>query len=117
MSDFEDKLNSILSSPKDMEKIMALARSLSGGEGEPDASSPAEEGPSGPDPRMMAMLTKVMSGYSAAGDDRKTALLRAMQPYLRQERQESLRRAVEIARMAKMAKIALSELTGGDDRA
>ena len=115
MSDFEDKLNSILSSPKDMEKIMALARSISG-EGEEAEAAPREE-ESGPDPRMMAMLTKLMSSYSAAEDEQKLALLRAMKPYLRQERRESLQRAVEIARMAKMAKIALSELSGGDGHA
>ena len=35
MSEFEDKLNSILSSPGQMEKIMELARSFSGSSGTP----------------------------------------------------------------------------------
>ena len=34
MGEFEEKLNSILSSPKDMEKILGLARELSGSMGE-----------------------------------------------------------------------------------
>ena len=36
MGEFEEKLNSILSSPEDMEKIMNLARSLSSSAGNQD---------------------------------------------------------------------------------
>ncbi|MDL2273518.1 hypothetical protein LJC34_03110 [Oscillospiraceae bacterium OttesenSCG-928-G22] len=42
MGEFEDKLNRLLSSPEEMEKVMQMARSLSGGE---DAETPPPSAP------------------------------------------------------------------------
>ena len=111
MSEFEDKLNSILSSPKDMEKIMALARSISGEDGE---NSRTPETDNGLDPKMLSMLTKLLGSYRSAEGDGKLEILRVMTPYLRRERQESLKRAVEVAKMAKIARLALTEFNGGN---
>ena len=63
MGEFEDKLNSILSSPKDMEKILGLARELSGslgGDGHKDtaaANTSPKQQPSGFDPKLLALFT------------------------------------------------------------
>ena len=57
MSDFEDKLNSILSSPETMAQVAALAQQLTGG-GEP-ASAPPPPPPPGDDaevPNLGALL-------------------------------------------------------------
>ena len=110
MSEFEDKLNSILSSPGDMEKIMALAKTISGENGE---KRDAPEGFDGLDPKMLAMLTRLMGSYKSAEGDGKLEILRVMTPYLRRERRESLKRAMEVAKMAKLARIAMTELNGG----
>ena len=110
MSEFEDKLNSILSSPEDMEKIMALAKTISGESGE---KSGPPEGDAGFDPKMLAMLTRLMGSYKSAEGDGKLEILRVMTPYLRRERQESLKRAMELAKMAKLARIAMTEFNGG----
>jgi len=122
MSDFEDKLNSILSSPKDMEKIMGLARELggsmsSGGNEQPVSESGSAGNPLGSigdlDPRLLSAATRIFSQYSSAKND-KTDLMRSIKPYLRAERRKDLDRAVEMAKLAKIAKLAFSEFSGGD---
>ena len=134
MSDFENKLNRILSSPEDMKKIMNLANSLSSNEnsgpGQPhgdhennsgeqfsQGAGPGDEGTNNPlgdiDPRILKILSKVMSS-GAASSSRTEALIGAITPYLKSERQDKLRRAVQIAKFAKIARIAMSEFGGGD---
>ena len=121
MSEFEDKLNSILSSPEEMQKIMGIARSISDsiGSGE-QKSAPAESNSpsilsslSELDPKMLKLMSHLMGEYKAPNND-KTALLKAMKPYLKPERHQALDKAADIVKMAHLAKIALSELGGGD---
>jgi hypothetical protein len=119
MSEFEDKLNSILSSPKEMEKILELARSFSGSEtaGTAEVKHEGKEpipGMGDFDPQMLGMLGRLMKEYTTAGGDEKLEILRMMKPYLKEERQTGLLKALEIAKIAKMAKIAFSELSGGE---
>lgn len=115
MGEFEEKLNSILSSPKDMEKILGLARELGGG-GEknapPPKPEPEQESGAGFDPKLLSLLAKLM-GEAKHGDDGKTALIAAMKPYVREERREAMDRALKIARLTHVARLALQEL-GGD---
>lgn len=117
MSDFEDRLNSILNDPAQMEKITSMAKSLMGG------SEPAQEQPEPQtkkdsglfesfDPAMLGRLTKVMGGMNQSDD--KRALLEAMKPYLSQRRREKLERAMKLAKMIHMAEITFGAL-GGDD--
>lgn len=117
MSELEDKLNSILSSPAEMEKIMGLARSLSDSMKTPD-DKPADVEKAAfslgdLDPKMFRLMSRLMGEYSGHSDD-KTALLTAMKPYLREERQKTVDRAVELARLAKLARIAFTELSGDE---
>jgi len=136
---FEEQLNSILGNQEAMSQIMALARSLSGGqpppaqgedpqavkgagEAEGDTYVPVEEAPSAPapdlsallgqvDPRMLQMGMEVLRQVQST-EDRNTALLNALRPFLREERQARLDRAIQIARTAKLVRAALGALKG-----
>ena len=116
MGEFEDMLNSILSSPREMEKIMGLARELSGDSGtvEPDKTDRPEVPDLGDiSPKMLGTLAKLMGELKSGRQDDKTALVASMKPYLRPQRREALDKAVKIARLARVARIAMNEL-GGD---
>ena len=133
MAGFEDQLNSILGNQEAMSQIMALARSLSSGsqtepapalEGPPEGAEPAppasEEPPGVPD--LSALLGQIDPKMLQAGmeivrqvqgtEDRNTALLNALRPFLREERQARLDRAIQIARMTRMIRVALTALGG-----
>ena len=123
MSDLQEALNGILSSPQDMERLMGLAKELSGslgldlgGGGEEErpqkreTSAPVELG--GLDPKMLNMMGRIMGEFSS-GRDEKMALLNSLKPYLKDRRRGELERAVKIARLARIARSAFSEF-GGD---
>lgn len=119
MGDFEEMLGSILSSPKDMEKIMGLARELSGGSSEaaperkpePEAAS-AIPGLGDVSPKLLTAIGRILGGLNASGDG-KAALIASMKPYVRPERRETLDRALKIAKIARAARLVMGEL-GGD---
>ena len=106
MSEFEERLNAILNDPAEMERITRLAGKLRGAGGE-DAAPAAAEVPDG-DGELLGRLGKLLHGGSAESD--KTALLRALMPYLRPERQARLQKAMRLAKVARLATAAL----GGD---
>lgn len=133
MAEFEDKLNSILGNQAAMNQIMALARSLSGEQqGTPPAlEDPAEEtgeptyvpAPEETEqPDLSAMLGQIDPKMLQAGmeiirqvqstEDRNAALLSALRPFLREEKQARLDRAMQIARMTKLIRAALGALGG-----
>ncbi|MGE4485279.1 MAG: hypothetical protein AB7C97_09250 [Oscillospiraceae bacterium] len=118
MGELEDKLNSILSSPEEMQKIMGLARSISGSMGEASKPGANPENIASAigdiDPKMFKVMTKILGEYSASPKSDKAVLLSAMKPYLKDERRKSVDRAIEIAKFAKVARLALSEFSGGD---
>lgn len=130
MSEFEDRINAILGNPDEMEKIMNMASQFMGGgagkKEEPEQGKrPAPD--SGPDPggpaglgslggfdaEMFSKIGRLMS--KVQGGNEKTELLRAMGPYLKQERREKMEKAIRFARIAKVAGAALREYGGGGD--
>ena len=138
MSEFEDKINSLLNDPKQMDKIAAMAKSLMGDEGgtpkPQNAANKAED--SGFDPAMLgkltglfkkdgsedvgidpAMLGKLMGllGKGSSGDSERTALLNAMKPYLSEKRRTKMDKAMKLARIAKIAELAAGEFGGDGD--
>jgi hypothetical protein len=126
MSELEDKLNKILSSPADMEKIMGIARSLSGSLGSQTSTEASAEGAkTAPDlssitsslkdidPKIFRLMTRLVGEYSSGKND-KAELLNAIKPYLKEDRRAKVDKAAEIAKLAKLAKVALAEFTGGD---
>ena len=117
MSELEDRINSILSSPEEMEKIMGIARSLSGSLGAQEGTEAAVSAPSGAlegiDPKLMGVIGRLMGQFGSAQDD-KTALLNAMKPFLKPERAEAVDRAAKIAKLAHIARLALHDGSGGE---
>ena len=127
MAEFEEKLNSILGNQEAMGQIMALARSLSGEregeEGPPRREEsreqpPPQQGEAPPDlsqllenvdPRMVQAGLRLFREYQG-GDDRRTALLRALRPFLREERRARLDRAVRIAEMTRLIRAVLGAM-------
>lgn len=109
MSEWEDRINSILGDPAQMAEIERLAQSLMGG-GDGEAASEPLSG--GPEASMLAKLKNLMGAEAVPG--REQALLEAMKPYLSDRRRGKLDRAMKLARMAKLAGLALGEGEGGD---
>lgn len=127
MSEFEDKLNAILSSPEAMEQISAIANSLgqSGGQtsqgGEEQRAE--EQTPSestggadlsglgsllgGFDPGMLTKLLPLMQEYQS-GNEEKQALLNALKPFLRRESQEKVDKAIRITRLSRVIRASMT---------
>ena len=130
MSELEDQLNHILNDPAAMGQIAALAQSLGLGgdarfhqpppEERPDTPGPepppgAAEAPPPLDPKLMQMGMRLLSEYNRA-DDRGMALLDALRPFLKPARRAKLDRAIQLARLSRVARVALGTLKeqGGD---
>ncbi len=125
MSEFEDKLNKVLSSPADMEKIMGIAKTLSGSLGSQSSAEGVKAGAAAPDlsaiasslkdidPKIMRLVTRLVDEYTSGKND-KSELLNAIKPYLKEDRRVKVDKAAEIAKIAKLARVALAEFTGGD---
>jgi hypothetical protein len=105
MGDWEEQLNTILGDPRQMERIAGLARSLMGG-GDETADAPEAPDLSG----AASLLQSAMGG----GRDKVQVLLEAMEPWLTEKRRAKLGRARKLARMAKLAELAMGEGGQGD---
>lgn len=104
----EDTLNRILSDPDSMAQILALARSFGMGQ-ESESSSvsePAQRGSFFMDEGMLMQMMQIFQVMQER-DPRQEALLGALRAYLAPERQKKLDRAMELARLTKLAGIAL----------
>jgi len=110
MSELEDRLNSLLSSPEDMGRIAQMASRLMG-EIAPEAPAGGAAPPGGDAAGMAGMLGRILQG---ANDRGKQQLLTGLSPYLAQKRQARLGKALRIAAAARLAGAAFSEM-GGDD--
>lgn len=134
MGQWEEKLGAILNDPQAMSQIMSLAQSLGGDqpseqppqdqrENEPPASAPQGEPPPAPtedapslDPRVMAAGLRALSVWQDPEDPR-SALLQALRPFVRAERQVKVDKAIRIVRMSKAVRAALDGLQEGGARA
>lgn len=120
MSEFEDRINSILGDPAQMDKITKIAKSLMGGEtAEPEERSGVDNPLAalfGSDGEEMAALGRISRALGAQSeqDREKTALLEAMKPYLSEKRRRKMDKAMKIARLTRIARAAMGE-SGGDD--
>ena len=130
LSEFEDKLNAILSNPDAMAQVMNLAQSLGGSGipgGPPHQSDPLKEqtgareptparGPtdggaaglgdllSQIDPALIGRLLPLLGELNRGGDDERLQLLYALRPFLKPERQEKVERAVKAAKLIHIGK-------------
>ena len=140
MSELEDKLNTILGDPQAMGQIMALAQSLGGGKErhQPETPPPPEDGDEPPrtdpepaaapdlsallgsltgeggglDPRLLTLGARIMSEYNS-DDGGRTALLQALRPFVKERRYAKLDRAIQIAKLSRLIRVALEVLRGG----
>ena len=108
MSEFEDRINSVLGDPAQMEKITQMAKSLMGGEDAPQKSPGLPD----IDPKLFTRLSSLMSA-GGGENSRRQALLEAMRPYLSEKRRTKMDRALQLARFARLARIAMNEM--GDE--
>lgn len=102
MSELEEKLGNILSDPNMMQQIMGMAKMLSGQQPE----TPKQEiPPTPPMPQIDGNMLKALSGIASQGgiDQHQDSLLKALHPYLSQNRIGKLERAMSAAKMASAA--------------
>lgn len=131
MSEWEEKLNTLLSDPDAMAQVMNMAQNLSqqmgqsGGSAPPpppagDAAGPAPSAPppgdpmgdlssllGGIDPGMIAKLLPVLSQLNRPESGETAAFLRALRPFLKPERQDKVERAAQLARFIHLGKTLL----------
>ena len=114
MQEMEDKLGAILSNPQMMQQIFNLAQSLG-----QDTSAPQQEPPKSNPPDFDIGLLSKIAGLAQLrnNDSQQEALLSALSPYLRQDRVAKLEKAMQAAKMARLASTflnsgGLSLLTG-----
>lgn len=126
MSEFEDKLQSILANPDAMNQIMSIAQSITGNSSAPDSATPdvtLEPQENTPvdlfsslgdlDPRLLQLGMNLLSEYRST-DDKKIALLNALQPFIKEERYAKVDQAVHIARLSRVIRVALDAFRKGD---
>ena len=132
MSEFEDRINSVLKDPEQMDKIASLAKSLMGGgaqsmdsgdggmmgklgelaKGLSGGGSAGQESPA-IDPAMLGKIGRLMKAGNAQSSNER-ALLEAMTPYLTEKRRQKMDRALQLAKLARIARIAMGEMGEGD---
>lgn len=121
MSELEDKLNTLLSDPDGMAQVLELAQKLSGkhdGEEEPTPPQHTPDGSEltslldmlggGLDGETLRRLLPVLQQANRRESGEAAALLYALRPFLREERQGKVERAVQLARMLCLGKAFLS---------
>ena len=128
MSEWEDKLNTLISDPDAMAQVMQMAQSLSqqmgasGGaassSGDPTAAAehpPPQELSSllgGVDPALIQRLLPLLSQMNRAESSETTAFLLALRPFLKPERRDKVERAAQLARVIHLAKLFLLSQEG-----
>ncbi|MCI8847916.1 MAG: hypothetical protein HFF86_01390 [Oscillibacter sp.] len=137
MAEFDDKLNSLLSNPDAMAQIMQLAQSLGGGSGAPSAPEPPQTAPpvqppswgpppgagggdggilsalsGGLDPKLLTRLLPLIQELGGQKDSNARQLLYALRPYLKEERQAKIERALQLARLFHLGRKFLASWEG-----
>lgn len=98
MNAMEDKINAILENPDMVKKIMTMAQSL----GAPSQEKPRQDATKPEfDPAMLQGILQMAQKTSI--DQNQQTLLKALKPYLNQERIAKLERAMRAARLAGVA--------------
>jgi len=141
MSDFEDKLQSILGNQDAMSQIMSIAKALGSSDGDsgrqsaqtPPPPPPKQEQPepaasASPfggespfsllgdlDPKMLQLGMKLFSEYTDGGEDKRLGLLNALRPFVKAERYDTIDRAMQIAKLSRVIRVALKVLKGGGE--
>lgn len=110
MGELEERINQVLNDPAQMEELSRLAQSLMGGGGE--AEKPAGLPELGQDAGLLAKAVKLLREDEGSASGSTQGLLRAMEPYLSPRRREKLERAMKLARLSHLARLAFGEGKG-----
>ena len=101
MDGMEDKLNAILGNPQMMQQIMTMAQSFA-----PPPEAPPVQAPQAPPlPAIDPVMLQKLSGLMTQGgiDKNQQHLLSALGAYINPHRVTKLEKAMQAAKMAKMA--------------
>ena len=109
MDELEERINSVLSDTQQMEKITRLAQSIMAGGSQNTENSAVSD--MGIDMNMLSRISRLMSAGDAREKNERT-LLEAMTPYLSERRRGKMERALKIAKLARLARIAIEESEG-----
>ena len=111
MSEMEERLNKLLEDPEAMGRIMQMAQQLSGGM---NASPPSPSSPDtfGIDPKLLQKILPLFREIQTP-NLQATQLLYALRPYLKEDKQSKIDRAVKLAHLIHIGKRALAD--GGLD--
>ena len=128
MSEFEEKLNALLADPDRMTQIMQMAQSLSGAAApsppdppqthrEPSSSAPdgmdiLSSLTGGVDPQLLTRLFPLIRELGSDSGSHAKALLYALRPYLKQERQDRVDRALQLAKLLHIGRKVLTNWEG-----
>ena len=125
MENMEEKIGAILSNPEMMNTIMSMAKALGQSQAPTESSPPPKAEPTHQKPtppqrsapslgrNELEMISKISALSQQTGLDRQEqALIKALHPYLSQDRLNKLEKAMHAAKMAKFATVALAP-TGG----
>jgi hypothetical protein len=104
MDSLESKLNSIMENPQLMQQIMAMAQNLGGAQEESPPAQPKQEAVPAFGDIDLATIQKI-SGFARQSsiDKNQLNLIRALGPYLSQNRITRLERAMRAAKVAGLA--------------
>jgi hypothetical protein len=102
---FAEMLQGVLSDPSAMEKIMGMAKNLSGGDG--DKTPPPDKPPTGDasesEARKADALPHSLLAGVTSGNKERIALIHALRPYLSPERRKTADSLVKMLNMMKLA--------------
>ena len=103
MENMENKILEVLNDPEKMSEILQIAKGL----GFPPQDEPPEP-PSEEDcePLPLGAMFQLLQQANHT-DARQEALLQALMPYLKPERQKKLQRAIRVAKLTQLAGFAL----------
>ena len=110
MDELERALRAVLDDPAQLRELRELAGSM--GFSVPQAQPESAPAPTPPEPEPVpepppAQAAFQMLRQAGKMDKRQEALLLALKPFLRKERQEKIDRALHAARLASLASLAL----------
>jgi len=103
MESMEDKIGAILNNPQMMQQIMSIAQSL--GQSQPIKTDEQKESSPPSTPTIDVSAIQKLTGLTQQSgiDTNQQALLKALSPYLSQDRVTRLERAMRAAKMARYA--------------
>ena len=129
MTDFEEKLNAILSNPEAMAQVASIAQSLGGGTTaqttkEAPTTEKSHEHPPPPqdafssllgqiDPTMLNKILPLIGQINTPQSGQREQLLYALRPYLKESRRDKIDQALRAARLLRIGKQFLGTLGDG----